>query len=195
MKILKYLLSIIGILVVLFFAIGFIKPSVTYGHEIEVNKSIKESWAVVQDESKLGEWLDGFKSIEHLSGTPGEVGSTYKVTVQPEGQPDFVMTETINAVKEYDHIDLNFDSDMMVFNQITSFSEKDGKTVIKTDSKVNGKGMIMSSMFALMEMMGGAFQKQEVKNIERLKILIETNTKDYFPAPVLVEEVMEETAN
>ena len=191
MKILKYLLGAIALLVLLFFAIGFLKPSVSYGHEIEVNKSIEEAWAVQQDASKLGEWLKGFKSIEHLSGELGVVGSKYKVTVKPSPEePEFVMTETIMSKKENDHMTLNMDSDMMVFDQTSFFSERDGKTVIKTDSKVVGKGMMMRSMFAIMGM-AGMFQSQEVENIEALKKVIESNTTDYFPAPV-VEEIMEE---
>ena len=83
---------------------------------------------------------------------------------------------------------LKFDSDMMLFDQTTSFVEADGKTTIKTDSKVDGKGIMMRSMFAAMEMFGGSFTKQEVKNIEALKMVIEENTTDYFPAPVVVEE-------
>jgi hypothetical protein len=42
-------------------------------------------------------------------------------------------------------------------------------------------------MFALMEIFGGAFQAQEVKNIEALKRVIEENTTDYYPAPVEVD--------
>lgn len=191
MKILKYLLGILGMLVLLFFAIGFLKPSVSYGHEIEVNKSIEEAWAIQQDESRLGEWLKGFKSIEHLSGELGAVGSKYKVTVKPsEKEPDFTMTETIISKKENDHMTLNMDSEMMVFDQTSSFSEKDGKTIIKTDSKVVGKGMVMRSMFAIMGM-AGMFQSQEVENIEALKTVIETNTKNYFPEPEIAEEVIE----
>ena len=199
MKILKLVFGILFSLILLFalvfFAAGFFNPTVSYGHEIEVNKPIKEAWAVQQDVSKFGDWLAGFKSIEHLSGEAGAVGSTYKVTVRPddfpEDEPDFVMTETITSIKDYDHIGLSFDSDMMVFDQTTSFSERDGKTVIKTDSKVKGKGIVMRSMFALMEIMGGSFQKQEVENIENLKKVIEANSTDYFPVAVegeLVEE-------
>lgn len=191
MKILKYLLGAVALLVLLFFALGFLKPTISYGHQIEVNKSIEEAWAVQQDESKLGEWLDGFKSIEHLSGELGMVGSKYKITVIPEeGADEFFMTETIISKKENDHMTLNMDSDMMVFDQTTYFSERDGKTVIKTDSKVKGKGMIMRSMFALMNM-SGSFTAQEAKNIEQLKKVIESNTTDYFPAPV-IEEIIEE---
>lgn len=193
MKILIYLFLLITGLVLIFFAIGFIKPSVNYGHEITVNKSAKEAWAVQQDASKFGQWLKGFKSIELISGEQGQVGSKYKVVVSPgEGQPDFEMIETVVALKEFEHVELAFDSEMMEFNQKISLSEADGKTTLKTDSKVSGKGMVMRSIFALSEMLGGAFQAQETKNIEALKKVIEENTTDYYPAPVeIVEEAVE----
>lgn len=189
MKFLKYLFLLIGGLILIFFAFGLLKPTVEYGHEILVDKPIKEAWAVHQDASKYGQWLEGFKSIELLSGEQNAVGSTYKVIVNPgEGQEDFEMIETLKAIEDFDHVALNFDSEMMVFDQTTTFTEKDGKTSIKTDSKVAGKGMMMRSMFAMMEVLGGAFQVQEEKNIEALKKVIEENTTDYFPAPI-VEEV------
>ena len=189
MKILKYLLFVVVGLVIIFFAIGLLKPSINYGHEITVNKSVKEAWAVHQDESKFGQWLKGFKSIDLIEGEAGKVGSKYKVVVNPgEGQPDFEMIETVVAMEEFDHVALSFDSEMMRFDQTTSFSETDGKTTIKTDSKVSGKNMMLRSLFALMEIFGGAFQAQEEKNIEALKKVIEENTTDYYPAPVMTEE-------
>ena len=193
MKFLKYVLYIILGLVLLFFAIGLLKPSVAYGHEITVNKSAKETWAIAQDESKFPQWLEGFKSIERISGEHGEVGSTYKVIVDPgNGQPDFEMIETIVSIKEFDHIEMNFVSDMMDFNQIVTHKESNGKTTVKTESTVNGKGIMMRAMFAIMETLGGNFTAQETKNIEALKKVIEENTTDYYPAPVLpdAEEVM-----
>lgn len=180
MKYLKYTLYSILTLIVVFFAIGFLSPSVYYGHEIIVNKSIQEAWNVQQDEHKYDQWLEGFKSIDLMSGEHGEVGSQYKVVVKPDKkQPDFVMLETVVSKKDFDHISLNFDSDMMLFEQTTSFSEKEGKTSVRTTSKVSGKGMVMRSMFAVMELVGGSFQAQEVKNIEALKKVIEENQTDY----------------
>ncbi len=180
MKFLKYLLFVILCLILIFFLFGILKPNINYGHEIKVNKPLKEAWGFVQDESKLGLWLEGFKSIDLISGEPGSVGSKYKVVVNPgEGQEDFMMTETIISQKEQDHISLNFDSDMMQFDQTTRFSEIGGVTTIKTESSVNGKGLFFRSMFALMDLMTGSFQKQEVKNIEALKKAIEENTTIY----------------
>ncbi len=188
MKFLKYFLYLIAGFLFIFVLIGFLTPTIQYGHEITANKSVKEAWAVTQDESKLGQWLEGFKSIDLISGEAGAVGSKYKVLVNPgKGQDDFEMIETIVSKKDFDHIILNFDSDMMIFDQTTSFAESNGQTSIKTDSKVSGKGIMMRSMFALMNMFGN-FQAQEVKNIEALKKLIEANTTDYYPAPPVIEE-------
>ena len=192
MKILKYVLYFIVGFVVLFLAVGLIKPSVSYGHEIKVNKPVEEAWAVSQDESKYSQWLEGFKSMELISGEKFEAGSKYKVVVNPgEGQPDFEMTETIVSIKEFDHVTMTFDSDFMDFEQTINFSEADGTTTVKSDSKVIGKNIFTRSMFALMEMFTGAFQKQEAKNFEALKKLIEENTTDYYPAP---SEAAEEEA-
>ena len=180
MKILKYIFLSLFLPVLLFFAVGFLKPVVKYGHTITVDKSAREAWAVHQDETKYKQWLKGFKSIELIEGNAGEVGSKYKVVVNPgEGQPDFVMTETLTDKKEYEQISMDFDSDMMQFEQTTTFAEKNGKTTVSTDSKVRGKGAAMRSLFALMEMFTGSFQKQEEENIENLKKVIEANAKNY----------------
>ena len=176
MRFLKYFFYLIAGLFIIFLAMGFVHPTINYGHEITVNKPLKEAWMVQQDETKLGQWLAGFKSIELISGEAGKVGSKYKVVVKPSPEePDFEMIETIVSLKDFDHIGLSFDSDMMVFDQTTTFSENNGQTTIKTDSSVKGKGIIMRSMFAAMEIFGGSFKAQEVKNIEALKKVIEEN--------------------
>lgn len=200
MKLLKYVLYAILALIVLYLLLGFIKPEVGYGAEIVVDKPVEEAWAVSQDETKYPEWLEGFKSMELLSGDKFQEGSTYKIIVNPgDGQQDFEMIETLKSIKENESIEMEFDADGMNFYQTMSFNEADGKTTIKTDSKVLGKGMMMRSMFAMMEMFGGGFTKQEVKNMEALKKLINENTTDYFPEPevadsTIMEAIMEEAA-
>jgi hypothetical protein len=198
MKFLKYLLITIVVLFLAFFAIGMIHPEVEYGSKITVSKSIEEAWAVSQDESKFPLWLEGFQSIEHISGEFGEVGSKYKVIVNPgEGQPEFEMIETLLEHEEFDHVSFHFDSEMMDFEQVISFSEEDGMTHIVTESKVIGKGATMASLFALMEKMGGAFTSQETKNQNALKEVIEENTTDYYPVEIdlVLEEVSEDALN
>lgn len=185
MKFLKYLFFLILGFILIFFAFGIFKPSVSYGHEVTVNKPLKESWAVFQDHTKYGQWLQGFQSIDLISGKHNEVGSKYKVVVDPgQDQPLFEMIETLESKQDFDHVTLSFDSDMMQFDQTTTHSFADGKTTIKTDSKVTGKGIVMKSMFAIMSTFGNSFQVQEEKNIEALKTVIENNTTDYYPVVV-----------
>ena len=182
MKILKILFYVILSLIVIFLLVGFMHPTVSYGHEINVDKPVKEAWAVTQDDSKYNQWLDGFQSIELISGENGAVGSKYKVIVNPgDGQDDFEMIETVVSLKEFDHVTLNFDSDMMDFEQTISVSGSGNKASVKTESKVRGKNIIMRSMFAVMERLTGSFTTQEVKNIEALKAVIEKNSTDYYP--------------
>ena len=189
MKILKYILIILIGLTVLFFAMGFIKPTLNYGHEITVNKSLKEAWAVSTDGSKTTQWIDGLKSEELISGEHGAVGSKYKIIVNPGGEEeDFEMVETIVAKKDFDHMKMRFDSDLVDFEQTMTFGEKDGKAIIKTESTVNAKGLVMRSLFASTETLFGSFQKQEEKNINALKKVIEENTTDYYPADSAVSE-------
>lgn len=174
MRFLKFFLLFIAILTLVFLAIGLLKPTINYGHEISVNASLQEAWDFHKDETHYHKWLEGFKSIEHLSGDMESVGSTYKVIVNPgEGQEDFEMIETIKDIKQYEYVDLHFDSDFMTFDQKTSFREADGKTYIKTDSKASGKGIGMRSMFGVMDLLTGSFQKQEEKNLEALKKLLD----------------------
>ncbi len=173
MKILKYILFVLLAIVALFFIIGLMNPSISYGHTITVEKPVEEAWAVAQDESKYAQWLDGFKSIELIEGEDKQPGSKYRVVVNPgEGQPDFEMIETLKEVRENEYVDMHFESDFMDFDQIMTFTENDGVTTIKTDSKVWPKGIVMRSMFAIMEMVGGSFTKQEARNMEALKVLI-----------------------
>ena len=193
MKVLKYLFFFVITLIILFFALGLFKSTVSYGHEITVDKPVKEAWAVATDESKFSQWLEGFKSVELIEGEKDQPGSKYKVVVNPgDGQADFEMIQTVISFNEFESAELHFDSQFMDFEQTISYAEADGKTTIKSDSNVKGKGIVMRSMFAMMEMFGGAFTAQEARNFEALKVLINENTKDYYPEPVLEEESLSE---
>jgi len=106
-RILKYILLFFALLILLFLG---------YGSEVSVNKSIQEAWRISQDESKYPLWLDGFKSMELLSGERYKEGSTYKIIINPgDGQPDFEMIETLVSIKENESVEMHFDSEMIDF--------------------------------------------------------------------------------
>ena len=156
MKILKYALGIIGILLIGFLLMGVFKSEVSYTNEITVDKSIKEAWGVMQDESKTKDWVTGMKSMELVSGNNNEVGSVRKIIMDNNGK-DMEIMETLMALKEFEHIGMKFDNDFMDTRYDMYVSEKDGKTVIRAESVSKGKGMFARSMFAI----SGSTMKEE----------------------------------
>ena len=185
MKFLKILLLLLLGIGLFFFGMGLFNPVLEYGHKVTVDKPVEEAWAVAMDQDKYDQWLAGFKSMELISGEYGEVGSKYKIVVNPgEGQEDFEMIETVVDKKEFEHVVMHFDSDQTTFDQTMKFTDLDGKASIETISSVEASGLVSKSLFACMHKFGGAFQKQEEMNIDALKTLVDENTTDYYPEPV-----------
>lgn len=188
MKYLKYILGLIAILVIGFFLMGIIKPKITYDCEILVEKAAAESWAVVQDEEKMPEWLPGFRKIEHISGTPGTVGAVSLVYFDNDGQ-EMSIKETITDIVPDKSITMTFEDDFMNMNYTMSVTSVDGKTQINSSTTAVGNGTLSKSIMALM---GGSIKEQEETNLVNLKKAIEQNTKNYFP---VVEEVLDGEVN
>ncbi len=181
MKILKYLLLAILALVVIFFGRGLLTPSVNYESEVVVDKPAKEAWAYLSDTENLPKWIDGFKRTELVSGTANTVGAVSKNYIEQNGQ-EMVMEETITAYDEPKHIAMTFTMDFMDMDWEMYFTEADGKTKLRSVSTNKGNGLVAKAVVAWM---GGGMKKQEDANMAKLKQLINENTKDYFPEPVV----------
>lgn len=175
MKILKYTIIGLAIVVIGFFLFGIIKPEISYDCEIMIEKSLSESWAVSQDDEKMKDWLDGFQKLEHVSGTPGTVGAVSDVYFITNGET-MTIRETITNIVPNESISMDFDSDFMNMKYEISMNTVDGKTKINSTTSVIGNGMFSKSIIALMS---GSFKAEEEKNLSRLKQTIENNTKDY----------------
>lgn len=176
MKYLKYILGIIVVLFLVFLLLGVLKPELTYDCEIIVDKPVAETWAVVQDEAKMEDWLTGFQKMEHVSGTPGEVGSVSNVFFDNNGQTMSIQ-ETITEILPNESISMDFASDFMDMDYKMKVSPLNGKTKISTSTTAKGNGVFSKSMMVLA---AGSVKGQEVTNLEKLKKVIEENTKDYF---------------
>ena len=177
MKYLKYILGLIAILIIGFFLMGIIKPKLAYDCEIIVAKPAAESWAVVQDEEKMSEWLPGFQKIEHLSGTPGTVGAVSLVYFDNDGQ-QMSIRETITDIVPDKSISMTFEDDFMNMDYKMYLTSIDGKTKISSSTTAIGNGMVSKSIMALM---GNSIKAQEETNLTNLKKTIEKNSKNYFP--------------
>lgn len=181
MKYLKYILGLIALLAVLFIGSGFLRPSISYGSEIVVDKPVKEAWAVMSDESKTAQWLKGITKIEHVSGEKNTVGAVTKYTFSEDGQESTIV-ETIKSIRPNEQIVMRFMMEgVMEMDYKVDYDAKNGKTHIKSSTTTKGIGLFMRSMLSFMK---GSMQAQEDENMANLKKLIEENTTNYFPVPV-----------
>ena len=178
MKYVKYILGILGILIIGFFLLGLIKSEVSYKCEIMIDKPLAESWKVTQDEDKLSEWLPGLQKIEHVSGTPGTVGAVSDVYFVEDGQ-EMIIRETITDIVPEESISMSYENDFMNMDYTMVMTSADGQTKINSSTVAVGNGMISKSLMALM---GNSIKKQEETNLNNLKKAIEGNSKNYFSA-------------
>ncbi|GAA4272507.1 SRPBCC family protein [Aquimarina gracilis] len=182
MKYVKYLLGFIVLLILIFFGSGLLTPSVYYESEIIVNKSAKESWAVMSDESKLPQWIKGFKKTELISGTKNSVGAVSKIYIDDNGQ-EMTMQETIKEIKPNALMSMKFTMDFMDMDYEMHMKENNGKTTINSKSTTVGNGLFAKSIVSFMR---GSMKSQEDENLQSLKKVIEENTTDYFQNPKTV---------
>lgn len=189
MKYLKYLLYAVLALVVIFFGKGLLTPSVSYECVTTVNKPANEAWAVMSDESKLAQWIEGYKRGELVSGEKNTVGAVSNIYVEENGE-EMVMQETITALAPNQRMAMTFTMDFMNMDYEISFEEKEGKTMIRSKSMVEGNGLVNQSFVSFFR---SAMVEQEEKNLSSLKKLIEENTTNYFPEPEIeeVEDISE----
>ena len=92
------------------------------------------------------------------------------------------MKETITAIIPNNLMSMSFAMDFMDMNYEMRLQEKGNSTIIKTKSNTFGNGIFAKSILAFMPK---SMKAQEEKNLNNLKRIIEENTKDYFPTPVI----------
>lgn len=175
MKYLKYPLYLIAILLIIFFGNGLITSSITYENKVEVNKPVAEVWAVMQDQSRVSEWLTVIERVEHVSGTPGTVGAVSHIYVNENGE-EMMMEETITAMVPKEHMAMTFTMDFMDMDYAMYMTEVDGVTKLRTTSTTVGNGIFAQSIISFMT---GTMEEQEDENLNRLKEVIENNQKQY----------------
>lgn len=170
MKIVKALLGIILMLVLLFLAIGIIRPSVSYENEVIINQPTSVVWAVMTDPTKLADWLDGYQRTELISGEPGTVGAVTSIFFVQNGK-EVVIKETITQVVPNDMIAMDFENEFMNMEYQIEIKNVDNKSRVSSKTIAKGSNLFSRSMVGLMK---GVLSQQENTNLSKLKALAES---------------------
>ncbi len=168
-KILLGFIAIIALLVVVFFAIGLMFPTLTTETGVTINKPRDVVWQYFTDQSKLKDWLPNVKSIENISGEPMTAGSKFKITFEENGDR-IVMTETMTEVKENEVFAFTLENDVITANDRLTFIDKGDKTEVVENNTFTGGNIFWRSLFAVMK---SNFEKKSAENYQKLKTNIE----------------------
>jgi len=126
---------------------------INYKLEQVINQPIDKVASLLANPDNFEKWQPGFKGMEHLSGTPGEIGAKSKLTYDM-GKRQVVMTETILEMNMPEYFELSFDSDK-VFNiqknRLSKVDENTTKWITDNEFQLSGYmkifGIIGKGMF------------------------------------------------
>jgi len=169
MKLLKWAGIVVAGLLLLFGLAVLFAPAVQYETRVVVDRPVDACWRVFADDSRMGEWLTGFKSIETISGEPHQAGSRFRLTFEEDGQ-QIVFEEEVLVWKEEEEFSFRLEHAMMDSDNTIRFSDLgDGRTEIVSTSEVRGHPLFKP----VLPLMKGSFVERNEQTYERLKAMIE----------------------
>jgi hypothetical protein len=184
MKVLKWLLILVVGLIIGVVLIGVFVPRQHYVSEILIDRSVETSFRIFNDSEQMGDWLEGFESIELVEGQEKEVGSKYKITVSSEGKT-MIMDETLTAFEANEKVAIHLENEVMVSDNEVLFTDEDGKTRLHSEMTVEGANVFWRALFAFYK---GTFEEQDKEKYEKLKTLIESS-----PLMILPDSTMQDS--
>ena len=170
MKIAKWVTLVILLILIGFFTLGLVKPTVQYESKIVVDQPVDKAFMVFLDVSKMGEWLTGFKKIEIVKGMPNIPGSIFNLTMEINGK-EITVTEEVTDFRWNDHFSFILNHDIMSVECENKFIARDMKTEISCTYVVTGKNLFWRSIDVLMK---GKMEKQAQDDFDKLKKVIES---------------------
>ena len=167
-RVLQFVLPIL-IMLILFFSIGLIKPTVSYENEVMIERPVDKSFMVFTDVSKMGEWLTGFKKMERIKGLPTLPGSLIRMTMEMNGKEISVTQEVIDF-KWNKLFSFRLHHESMTIDCEYTFVSSEMNSEIHSIMIVEGKNLFWRSINLFIKR---KMKKQNQDDLDKLKALIE----------------------
>ena len=138
---------------------------------VDIDAPMDKTVAIFSNADHLKEWQDGFQSIEHLSGQPGQPGAKARMLYK-RGKGEMELIETIHVNDLPREFSALYEHKHMVNTMTTRFTElAEGRTRLSSDVdyvKLNGFVIkIISKLFP------GMAKKQVQKWLNQFKAHVE----------------------
>lgn len=142
-----------------------------YTVSVEVQADIERAWDVFMDESKMDQWLTGFKSMEIVEGDPLTVGSKHKMFFEDRGR-EVILVETVQSIRPPREFVFDLDHELMNSTvRMTLEEPRRGVTIISSHTSVAPTKILWK---ILMFFMVPSMRKRQRQNFQNLKALIES---------------------
>lgn len=168
-KILLLVFAVLVLAVGVFLLLGFFNPTFTYETRITIDRPREDVWRLFNDETKMGVWLVGFKSIETISGERNAVGSKYRLRFSQDGR-DFEMIEEMKEFRPPEAFAFHLDSDFFSDDVRVTFNDLGGKTEVIQTEHATGNNILHKS---LLYWMRSHLTNGARTNLENLKKYVE----------------------
>ena len=169
MKAIKIIVTVLIIIIVLFFGTGLVVKESSYSVEVSIDKPLSETFAKFNDMSSMKEWIPEFDSVETVDLKEGITGSIYNITVDNNGEK-IVMREKVLAYVKDEKVALYFDMEGVIKTDDFTFKRDGSKTIIVLNSSYQAESYIYGCVLPYMK---GVFKGVDQKNLDRFKAFIE----------------------
>lgn len=170
MKIVKFLLLLVLLVVVAGLVTAFAVPEIEYTVSVDVDAPPEAVWAAFHDPTQTTTWVEGLESVEHVSGEPLSAGAEYRMVFDEDGRK-VVFDETLEVVEAPDRFVFTTTHEMMDMRAETTFEPNDASgTTIESHVTMRGKGLVTRAMMPLME---SHIVERQRGDLQRLADLVE----------------------
>lgn len=145
----------------------------SYTSEIIINKPVTTCFSEIVNLDSMKHWQEGLISIEHISGTPREIGSVMILNYL-FGKRKMKLTESVTHRENNSSIHFNFDTKIMHNVQKNTF-----EVIDETTTKWVSKNQFFPRNFSariMLFLIPKAFKKQTKKYLTNFKNYVENGT-------------------
>lgn len=138
---------------------------------VDIENPIARVIELFDNPENLKEWQDGFVSLEHLSGTPGEAGAKSRL-IYKIGKREIELTETIRVKNLPDEFTALYEAKTMSNTMTNRFIKlSDNQTRYESEIEYIQFVGILPNLMA--KLMPGMFKKQVQKWMDQFKVFVE----------------------
>lgn len=169
MKALAWGSMVTSFLIFAFVAFGYFADGMDHVSTEEVDAPTDVCWKFFQKVHRMDEWINGFKKIEIIEGFPNKPGSSFRVTLDRDGE-EIHLIQTVKAFEVGKIFSFDMENDQIYGHTEITFQDNPEHTLITYRQVLKGKNAVYNAVLELNE---SSFIEEQNQNLHRLRKLIE----------------------